>query len=60
MASGVVEEMTESEGVTPTDSDIESSARINVKFLREAGLEEALRKSRAEAEVLLGTVVKKG
>ena len=50
MASGVVEEMTEAEGAPPSDSDIESSARINVKFLREAGLEEALRKSRAEAE----------
>ena len=46
MASGVVEEMTDSDGAPPSDSDIESSARINVKFLREAGLEEALRKSR--------------
>jgi hypothetical protein len=58
MASGVVEEMTDAEGATPTDSDIENSARINVKFLREAGLEEALRKSRAEAETLLGAMKK--
>jgi HD-like signal output (HDOD) protein len=53
MASGVVEEMTESD-TRPSDSDIETSARINVKFLREAGLQEALHKSRTEAEALLG------
>ncbi len=53
MASGVVEEMTEAEGAPPSDADIENSARINVKFLREAGLHEAFMKSRAEAEALL-------
>jgi HD-like signal output (HDOD) protein len=54
MASGLVEEMTERENDAPlTDNDIESSARINVKFLREAGLHEAFLKSRAEAEALL-------
>ena len=56
--SGVDEERTEAEGAPPTHRHIESSARINVKFLREAGLEEALRKSRAEAEILLGTIAK--
>jgi hypothetical protein len=32
---------------------IDSSARIDVSFLREAGLEEVFKKSRGEAEKLL-------
>jgi HD-like signal output (HDOD) protein len=61
MASGLVEEMTEREDAAPlTDDDIESSARINVKFLREAGLHEAFLKSRAEAEALLAAHARRG
>ena len=44
----------------PTGSDIDSSARIDVSFLREAGLEEAFKKSRAEAEKLLGANGRRG
>ena len=57
MASGVVEEMTD--GRTATSAHRRGHrelGRIDVKFLREAGLEEALKKSRAEAEMLLGKV----
>jgi len=52
MASGLVEEMTDSHG-TPAGTPIDSSARIDVSFLREAGLEEAFKKSRTVAEALI-------
>jgi hypothetical protein len=43
-------------GAQPAAPGIDSSARIDVSFLRDAGLEEAFKKSRAEAEKLLGKV----
>ena len=43
----------------PAGSNIDSSGRIDVSFLREAGLEEAFKKSRAEAEKLLGKVAER-
>jgi HD-like signal output (HDOD) protein len=52
MASGLIEEMTECDA-TQRSGDIDSSGRIDVSFLREAGLEEAFKKSRSEAEKLL-------
>jgi HD-like signal output (HDOD) protein len=57
IASGLIEEMTEgnsAEILGGTNGD--SSARIDVSFLRDAGLEEVFKKSRAEAEKLLGKV----
>jgi HD-like signal output (HDOD) protein len=57
IASGLVEEMTDAGGKTRTDGpSLDSSARIDVAFLREAGLEEAFKKNRADAESLLGKV----
>jgi HD-like signal output (HDOD) protein len=54
IASGLVEEMTDADGqARQPGSNIDSSGRIDVSFLREAGLEEAFKKSRAEAEALL-------
>jgi len=52
IASGLIEEMTESDA-SQRSGDIDSSGRIDVSFLREAGLEEAFKKSRGEAEKLL-------
>ena len=57
IASGLVEEMTDAGCKTRTDGpSLDSSARIDVAFLREAGLEEAFKKNRADAESLLGKV----
>ena len=54
IASGLIEEMTESDATQRTSgSNIDSSGRIDVSFLREAGLEEVFKKSRGEAEKLL-------
>jgi hypothetical protein len=59
IASGIVEEMTEGDAESrPAGANIDSSGRIDVSFLREAGLEEAFKKSRLEAETLLGKVAK--
>jgi HD-like signal output (HDOD) protein len=57
IASGLVEEMTaaDSEQRAP-GVHLDSSGRIDASFLREAGLEEAFKKNRAEAEKLLGKV----
>ena len=52
MASGLIEEMTECDA-TQRSGDIDSSGRIDVSFLREAGLEDVFKKSRGEAEKLL-------
>jgi HD-like signal output (HDOD) protein len=52
IASGLIEEMTETDA-SQRSGDIDSSGRIDVSFLREAGLEEAFKKSRGEAEKLL-------
>jgi HD-like signal output (HDOD) protein/CheY-like chemotaxis protein len=49
IASGLIEEMTETDA-SQRSGDIDSSGRIDVSFLREAGLEEAFKKSRGEAE----------
>jgi len=55
IASGLVEEMTEADTQSrPAGANIDSSGRIDVSFLREAGLEEAFKKNRAEAEKLIG------
>jgi hypothetical protein len=57
IASGLVEEMTEADGQQrPAGAQLDSSGRIDVAFLREAGLEEVFKKSRAEAEKVLGKV----
>jgi HD-like signal output (HDOD) protein len=54
LASGLIEEMTESDATQrPGGANLDSSGRIDVSFLREAGLEEVLKKSRGEAEKLL-------
>jgi hypothetical protein len=53
IASGLIDEMME--GVTPpTEVSTDNSARIDVSFLREAGLEEVFKKGRGEAEKLVG------
>jgi HD-like signal output (HDOD) protein len=60
IASGLVEEMTEtddSKRAAGTGGD--SSARIDVTFLREAGLEESYKKNRGDAEALLGSMAKR-
>ena len=54
IASGLIEEMTESGAQRVSGAGIDSSARIDVSFLREAGLEEVFKKSRSEAEKLIG------
>jgi HD-like signal output (HDOD) protein len=60
IASGLIEEMTEGEVAKAAGSmSTDSSARIDVSFLREAGLEEVFKKSRAEAEKLLGGVAER-
>ena len=60
IASGLIEEMTEADDAQrPRGTDVDSSARIDVSFLREAGLEEVFKKSRAEAEKLLGGVAER-
>ena len=52
--SGLIEEMTESDASQRTGGpSIDSSGRIDVSFLRDAGLEEVFKKSRGEAEKLL-------
>jgi hypothetical protein len=57
IASGLVEEMTEADSLQrPEGAHLDSSGRIDVAFLREAGLEEVFKKSRAEAEKILGKV----
>ena len=57
IASGLVEEMTEADSLQrPEGAHLDSSGRIDVAFLREAGLEETFKKSRAEAEKILGKV----
>jgi len=54
MASALVEEMTETDASQRlAGSNIDCSGRIDVSFLREAGLEEVFKKSRAEAEALM-------
>jgi HD-like signal output (HDOD) protein len=60
IASGLVEEMTEGNSAQCLGgTNPDSSARIDVSFLREAGLEEVFKKSRAEAEKLLGGVAER-
>jgi hypothetical protein len=60
IASGLIDEMTEAGGAQPPPgSNVDSSSRIDVSFLREAGLEEVFKKSRAEAEKLLGGVAER-
>jgi HD-like signal output (HDOD) protein len=58
IASGMIEEMTEGGQHRAPGSDLDSSARIDVSFLREAGLEDSVKKCREEAEKLLGGVAK--
>ena len=54
IASGLVEEMTDSHDMQrPASTSIDSSALIDASFIREAGLEEALQKSRTAAEALI-------
>ena len=60
IASGLIEEMTETDvAKLAAGGNIDSSARIDVSFLRDAGLEEVFKKSRAEAEKLLGGVAER-
>jgi HD-like signal output (HDOD) protein len=57
VASGLVEEMTDPDVKAPPGGvHPDSSARIDVTFLREAGLEEAFKKNRVEAEKIVGVV----
>jgi hypothetical protein len=57
IASGLVEEMTEADSQQrPAGTHLDSSGRIDVAFLREAGLEESFKKNRAEAEKIVGKV----
>ena len=44
----------------PVGANIDSSGRIDVSFLREAGLEEAFKKNRTEAEKLMSNAGTKG
>ena len=61
IASGLVEEMTEADTQSrPAGANIDSSGRIDVSFLREAGLEEAFKKNRAEAEKLISNTAAAG
>jgi HD-like signal output (HDOD) protein/CheY-like chemotaxis protein len=61
MASGLVEEMTDADDKSrEPGSDIDSSGRIDVSFLREAGLEESFKSSRTEAEKLFSNASSKG
>jgi HD-like signal output (HDOD) protein len=60
IASGLIEEMTEGNGAQGAAGlDTDSSARIDVSFLRDAGLEDLFKKSRTEAEKLLGGVAER-
>ena len=56
MASGLVEEMPASDAAGRSGGPNDSSGLFDVSFLREAGLEESFKKSRAEAEKLIGGV----
>jgi HD-like signal output (HDOD) protein len=58
IASALVEEMTETDD-SKRGAGTDSSALIDVTFLREAGLEESYKKSRGEAESLLGAMAKR-
>jgi len=61
IASGLVEEMTDAGAKGPAGGvSIDSSARIDVSFLRDAGLEEAFKKNRADAEAVIGKVAERG
>ena len=54
IASGLIEEMTEGGAQNMSAAGSDNSARIDVSFLREAGLEEVFKKGRGEAEKLIG------
>jgi HD-like signal output (HDOD) protein len=56
IASGLVDEMTETDAASRVNHNIDSTGRIDAAFLRAAGLEETMKKNRAEAETLLGKV----
>jgi HD-like signal output (HDOD) protein len=57
IASGLVEEMTSTDAAQrPAGQSISGSALIDVSFLQAAGLEEAFKKNRADAEALIGKV----
>src|SRR6185369_4899721 len=57
IASGLVDELLDPvSNAKDAAAGIDSSARIDVAFLREAGLEEAFKKNRAEAEKIVGKV----
>jgi HD-like signal output (HDOD) protein len=60
IASGLVDEMTDAAkaSVAATPS-LDSSARIDVTFLREAGLEDVLKKGRGEAAKLIDNVAQR-
>jgi HD-like signal output (HDOD) protein len=55
IASGLVEEMTATDAQRANPS-LDSSGLIDVSFLRAAGLEEAFKKNREDAETLIGKV----
>jgi HD-like signal output (HDOD) protein len=60
IASGLVEEMTDADQAKmAARPGLDSSARIDATFIREAGLEEVYKKSRNEAEALLNNVAKR-
>src|SRR5687768_8600514 len=59
IASGIVDGMMEVDsGSRPSGDAIDSSGRIDVSFLREAGFEEVFKKGRMEAELLIDKTAK--
>jgi HD-like signal output (HDOD) protein len=57
IASGLVDEMTDAaQASVATTPGLDNSARIDATFLREAGLEDVLKKGRGEASKLLDNV----
>jgi HD-like signal output (HDOD) protein len=59
IASGIVDQMMDADaGARPSGDAIDSSGRIDVSFLREAGFEEVFKKGRVEAGLLIDKAAK--
>ena len=57
IASGLVDEMTDTaQASVAATPGLDNSARIDATFLREAGLEDVLKKGRSEASKLIDKV----
>ncbi|MES1263096.1 MAG: hypothetical protein ABUL69_01990, partial [Peristeroidobacter soli] len=59
IASGLVEEMTAIDAQRSSGPGVASSGIIDVSFLRDAGLEEAFKKSRETAQTIIGGVAER-